>query len=298
MRHAITLAAATFLGAGLACAQPTMESLWPNDDGMRWEYLFHVFDHDGDIDFTSPAHLQFAGAITTPGGEAQVLLAEHDDIPWPARSAPPALPPLLAAVWRARPDLREGIARLAPGSVRQTWQPNLLHGGPFMMNADRVIMWQEIWTHPTWLYLEDEIAPGATFSMQLVPEIADDIWLYGTVAELDATVATPVGVFDDAVKVDYLVDFGIQIVTDEGGEIIGEVESEISGHVHYAPQVGPVELLEEYYPFLSIDCGGEDCPPEWVDMLGVVEVTYTLSLTRLPVANEPATWGAVKSIYR
>ncbi|MBU0742022.1 hypothetical protein KKG45_12920 [bacterium] len=299
MRLSRALAAAAILMAAAASfGQPTMDSLWPDEDGMRWEYRFHVFDHDGDIDFTSPAHLQLAGTAMTPGGEAQVLLAEHASVPRPGRNAPPALPPLLLRIWRARPDLREEIERRYGGASRSAWWPLFLHGGYFMKTADDIEMWQDEWPHRTWLYMEDDLTVGATFSMQLVPELADDIYLHGTVAAIDATVATPAGSFDDALKMDYLIDFGIQVATDEYGGVIGSVRGETVGHVHYVPGLGPVDMLEESIPYAWMDCGENDCPPEWEALLGVVVETNTLVLTRLPVEADAASWGAVKAMFR
>ena len=298
MRQLLTIAALTYLAAGAAGAQPTMDALWPNEDGTRWEYQLHIIEIIDDIDFTSPAYLQLSGTAMTPGGEAQVLLGEHAAVPAPARSAPPVLSPLLSRIWLARPDLRGAIASLPAGAPRQTWWPTFLHDGYFMKNVDDIQMWQDPWTHPTWTYLEDDITVGASFVQQLVPEFADDIYLHGTVAEIDANVTTPAGTFDDAVRMDYLLDMGVSVIEDGMGNLIGTYHGETAGHVHYVPGVGPVDMLEEWIMVVWADCGEGDCPPEWLDMVGVVVSTVSLDLTRLPVSNEPASWGEIKSMYR
>lgn len=64
------------------------------------------------------------------------------------------------------------------------------------------------------------------------------------------------------------------------------------------PGVGPVDLLEEFLPFVWADCGDEDCPPEISDWIGQVTESQTLSLTQTPVSEEAASWGSIKSMYR
>lgn len=298
MRHMLTKVALICLVAGAAGAQPTMDSLWPAADGTRWEYQLHFIDYIDDIDFTSPAYLQLSGTAMTPGGEAQVLLAEHDEVPDALRGSPSSLTPLLARIWRARPDLREAIAMLPKDARQAYWWPTFLHGGYFMKGADDIQMWQDTWLHPTWTHLENDISVGATFVLQLVPELVDDIYLHGTVAEIDAAVTTPAGTFMSAVRMDYLVDLGVAVLGDEQGNLIGTHHGEVAGHVHYVPGVGPVDMLEEWTPFIWLDCGEEDCPPDLEALVGVVTNTYSLELTRLPVSNESATWGEVKAVYR
>ncbi len=167
-----------------------------------------------------------------------------------------------------------------------------------MKSVSAIQMWQDPWNHPTWTYLAGEIAPGETFSHQLIPELADDIYLYGTVQAVDATVVTENATYTNAVKVDYFIDYGISSWTDENGNLVGTAHAERWGHVHYVPEVGPVELLEEFMPFVWADCVNEDCPPEISDWIGQVTEIQTLSLLQNPVAEEAASWGSIKSMYR
>jgi hypothetical protein len=159
-------------------------------------------------------------------------------------------------------------------------------------------MWQPSWDHPTWTYLQDNITVGASFSRQLVPELASDVWLHGTVGAVAATVITLNGVYDDAVRVDYVIDYGLAQEVDESGTPIGTIHSETRGHVHYVPNVGPVELFEQFLPYVTIDCGTADCPPEWVQWLGAVVETQSLSLSAAPVPSEAVSWGEVKTLFR
>ena len=118
MTRTLIRAAVALLAAGAAVAQPTLDSLWPADDGTRWEYTFHVFDHDGDIDFTSPAFLQLSGTAMTPGGEAQVLLEGHDEVPESRDAAPRGLSSLLARAGRAAAPRGRNCAKLSRSCPR------------------------------------------------------------------------------------------------------------------------------------------------------------------------------------
>jgi len=270
-----------------AFAQPTMDELWPNPNGMRWEYEYELiynplFDYSIP-GYTSPAYMHLLGTASTPGGPAQVLIAEHEPPPGVLKTTVSELPPLLRKIWHARPDLRDGlVARYAAQRPPEYWNPMLLHGGYFMKNPTEIEMWQDMWDHSTWLYLTDDLTIGASFVMQLVPELAEDIYLHGTVADLDATVETPAGTFSGAVRMDYLVDLGVAYLTDENGTQIGLAQSELVGHVHYVPDVGPVDLLEEFTPYVWLDCGEDDCPPEYLILVGEVAVTDILALAETP----------------
>ncbi len=302
MRSTIVGAMITLSALAVAAsAQPTLDSLWPNDDGMRWEYEFSYEEADlppyfEERSFTSSAFLQLDGTHPIPGGLAQVLRGEHGWVPGRAADGSPALSPLLRAIWRARPDLRDRLAA-RPGAARQdgVWWPLFLHPGYFVKTEQVIEMWQDDWDHPTWTYLEDDLSVGASFVHQLAPELADDIFLYGTVGAIDATVSTDAGVFTDAVRMDYVIDMGWNVVTDEQGDPLGRIRSEEIGHVHFGPNVGPLDMVQEYIFIAEIDC--DDCPPEWSDILGVPMVTQTLSLTSMPVANRSLTWSGVKALF-
>jgi hypothetical protein len=292
----LTCVFAIALAASGTLAQPTLDSLWPNDDGIYFSYQYHRTDLMEGVDYGGPAYLVLEGYAMTPGGEAQNLLGDHPASPAKAGGRKPGL---LASIQLARPDLREAIERkLAAFTVRDNWLPYFLHTGYFLKSVSTIQMWQESWDHPTWTYLAGEIVPGATFSHQLVPEFADDIFLYGTIISIDATVMTANGLYTNAVKVGYLIDYGVGYWADENGNILGTIHAERRGHVHYVPGVGPVDLLEEFEPFVWADCGAEDCPPEISDWIGQVTEIQTLSLTQTPVAEKAASWGSIKSMYR
>lgn len=294
------------LAAGSSWAQPTLESLWPNDDGTKWTYDFAGWDLPfpaglpGADTWDGEATLTLAGTTQTAGGPAQNLVGWHTE----AVPSKPGLPisSLMRNVWRARPDLREAIAEKArrePASAAaQNWVPILLHEGYFMKLADRIEMWQPTWTHSTWTYVTDALGNGQMFSQQLIPELANDVFLYGNVASNNAMVTVPAGTFPNAVKISYIVDYGVSDLLDEQGQTIGTYRSRTLGWVHYVPEVGPVDMQEEFIPYSEADCGVPACPQEIVDQIGEPYLHLTLQLTAGPVAVEEKPWGAVKQLYR
>ncbi len=296
LRH--WMGAAALLVPGATFAQPTLDSLWPNADGLRWDYEF-VNTSTVDPDFTTPAALRLDGAVETAGGTAQVLYGEHMV---PAKARPgTANDPLLAALWRARPDLRAAIEARSGRSLDEAtfWWPILLHNGYFMKSSTNIQMWQADWNHATWTYLTDDLTVGATFTQQLIPELADNVFLHGTVEAIDATVATLAGTYEHAVRIGYVIDYGWGDVVDlNTQQVIGRARSETRGHVHFVPGVGPVEMLEDFIPYVEIDCTPDNCPQDWIDLLGVSVTTKTLSLTHEMVAVQQSTWSTVKLLYR
>jgi len=283
-----------------ANAQPTLDSLWPNANKLGLEYEFvNASPIPLEPSFTTPATLWFDGTVQTFGGTAQVLHGTHY-VPVKARPGA-ASDPLLAALWRARPDLRSAIQARTGRSLEEVpinWWPLLLHTGYFMKSPTNIQMWQPDWSHPTWTYLTDDLRLGATFTHQLVPELADNVFLHGTVEVIDATVETLAGTYEPAVRMGYVIDFGWGEVVDVNnpGEVVGRVRGETRGHVHFVPGVGPVEMLENFVPYLEIDCTPNTCPQEWIDLLGAT-FTRTLSLASV-VSVEAFTWSEVKSLYR
>jgi len=279
-------------------SQPTLASLWPNADGTRWDYALSVSDIIG-LNWTGPGSMRFDGTTPTAGGIAQVLVATHDT-PVAKSNAGPANA-ILAAVWRARPDLRPALAaRYGDVSAGMgVWYPLLLHDGYFMRTSAALQMWQEKWDHPTWTYATADLALGAQFTQQLIPEIADDVFLHGTVESIDATVVTPAATFAHAVRMGYWIDYGWSEGVLPDGTPTGQFyRPSTVGHVHFAPDTGPVEMHEEFIFYSEIDCGNDPCPPEWKDQIGVVWQTIDVRLTGSTVGVHARTFTQVKALYR
>ena len=277
-----TILVFAFSALTAAATAPAVElsSLWPNPDGLRWDYELEVQSIVTPSDnITTVGSLGLAGTINTPNGTFQ-LLHEHRAAAG-AGSAEPFADPFLHALWRMRPDLRVAIeARYGKPAGPEPWGPLLLHGGYFAKGVSSIQMWQPGFDHATWTYLESNLTPGATFVQQLLPEFTDDTFLHGTVESIDAAVTTPAGSFLHGVRMTYLIDYGQSELIDEHGDVFGTYRSTTTGHVTYVPDVGPVEMLEQLTPYAEADCGANGCPPEITDMLGVVVQTITLSCSK------------------
>ena len=142
----------------------------------------------------------------------------------------------------------------------------------------------------SWWHLTDELFAGAGFTLQLVPDLASDVFLHGTVRGTNESVITGAGAWTNAVVVDYVVDAGEATITNESGDVLGTLTSEIRGWVAYVPDVGPVASFEDAR-ILNVDCPS-GCPEETVD--GEVISHTELLLRELPVATETSTWGSIK----
>lgn len=249
--------------------EPTLENVWPNDDGRQWTYDFTAFswidettaptdsftidDVDsllsiapgapaGIEDLAGLWRLQFTGNATTQSGAQGQLLsgtffvdgqpirrhAVGEEGSWLRRIVPPR-----------RATIHELFARRVRGPGA------LLLGGDLVFVKNDVLIgtYSDIDRNVAWKYLEADLEVGHTFSMQLVPALADDIFLFVRVRAV-RELETPYGTFPNAVSVDYLVDQGLQIITDEGGNEIARTRSYLVGRMEYAPEVGPVYVLE------------------------------------------------------
>lgn len=280
-------------------SQAPMADLWPNDDGIKWNYDFAGWDKNVNgiivTTYGPEATLTLAGTTETAGGTAQNLVGWHSA---PQGAAPTNLPPLYRNLWRARPDLRQAIEKQVIKNSEDTWAPLFLHEGYFKELPTKFEMWQDSWDHSTWTYMTDALHVGSKFKHQLVPELADNVFLHGTVDFDDAIVVTPAGTFTGAVKIAYELDYGESVGTDEQGQEIGLFSSASLGHVYYVPHVGPVDMEENYLPFRAIDCGASVCPELWQENLGVIFTHLSLRLNNGPVAIEQLGWGSLKKLYR
>jgi len=279
-----------------------MDALWPNEDGLAWTYAQHYENHSSPQVVDNRTRLRFDGAAVAPNGiEAQYLRQEL------IGSAPVAIAvavesgltdPFLQHLWIARPDLRQRIVEKAAGGSCPTSAPSgsyavLLTGElAYRKTPDEIAAWRcNTVDTRSWLWLAADLTPGSEFTLQLVPDLAGDVFLHGTVAGVEA-VTVPAGTFGSSVRVDYVIDYGRAECTDEFGNPTGSYRSETRGYIHYAPGVGPVQSYEEFIPVVEQtgNCG-----------TGPVGERASLASMALESATTPArrsTWGQIKTAYR
>ena len=159
---------------------------------------------------------------------------------------------LLQHIAQARPDLRAKIAE----QYGVTWEPQdrldkvgipsfplFLHGYAWVKNPAGIFGYGDLDTNLSWIYLEADLSIGQAFQMQLVPVLADDIYLYGRIWSRGAFTAGGLQ-YENCVECLYAVDFGVREAADENGEVIGMFRDWAYGVIVYAPAVGPVYSRE------------------------------------------------------
>jgi hypothetical protein len=270
----------------------TLADYWPHEDGRTWLYEQHHEElFPPGVPTNDLARLWFEGTTVTPGGPvAQVLKSSVSGAPLGLRldTQVPAevTGPLLRRLWLARPDLRSAILKSAtespcPTEATPGWAPLLLSGGlAYVQTASEVAAWRcNVPNTKAWLWLTSDLDPGSTASLQLIPDLADDVFLHLQVFGLE-DVTVPGGTFKDCLRVDYRIDYGGSPCTD------GTPAFETTGFVRYAPGVGPIECLEEL--------AGSEIPC-------IDRQLFTRSTLKLYAPSVPAkasSWGRVKSAYR
>src|SRR5262245_18384792 len=79
--------------------------------------------------------------------------------------------------------------------------------------------------------------------MQLVPSIADDVFLHARVLGA-RTVSVPSGTYQQVLDVLYAIYFGVVAIVDDTQHTLGYVRLYDYGSIAYAADVGPVESVE------------------------------------------------------
>ena len=209
--------------------------------------------------------LRFDGSITTLSGVTAQYLRELVEAPGAAgaaltaASAARALPSSVAggpgagfmrALFRARPDIAKRLgASVAPQIQSQPaglpFQPALLHGYAWEQSSQWIGTYGDLNRQIAWIYLTPNLHPGAEFTLQLVPDLANDVFLHARVLGRKE-ILTEAGTFHRALEVLYLVDFGLSQVTDVDGNTIGYIRPYLFGTVSYAVGVGPVSSYERF----------------------------------------------------
>ena len=297
-------AAASLLLPVSAIAQtPTLDALWPSLDGLSWTYAQHYEEFDATPEVVdNHVRLFFDGTTVAPNGiEAQYLRQELiSGAPMVAIAAESGVTdPFLQHLWIARPDLRQRIlAKAGVAPCPELGPPagayTLLLNGEFAYRktADEIAAWRcNAADTRSWLWLVADLTTGHEFTLQLVPDLANDIFLHGTVAGVEA-VTVPAGTFGGAMRIDYVIDYGVSACTDEFGNPLGTSRAETRGYVHYAPAVGPVKSYEEFIP--NAEQTGNCVGPA----VGERESLASMALESASTPARRSTWGQIKTAYR
>lgn len=264
---------------------PTLANIWPHADGTSWVYDGQLALYPGPEVSETPAELPsmaelhaalqdpvpgqpdsldtglyrlaFAGNLTTDSGMTAQDLTET----WYVEAAPSkslwAAPAdrdrdFLRLLAGARPDLRVKMASLyglgpeEPGKVLPPGHdPYFLSAYAFAYEDSGYYGYGDLDQRHAWAYLAGDLSVGSEFSIQLVPALADDIWLYGRIWSV-GTYAQDGHTWTNAVEVMYLVDLGLQEEVDENGDPLGYSRPLMYGVTVFVPEVGPVACLERH----------------------------------------------------
>ena len=198
-------------------------------------------------------HLRFDGGITTTRDvEAQNLVEEMvvEVGQRVARPGPRSDRTFLSRLYAARPDLRDDLARYTgwSGTESQATQwvgpwPLLVRGGAWEKTAQWIGTYGDLDALLAWKFLSTDLRRGSEFEHQLVPALADDVYLYAHISGV-VEVLTDVGEFDDALECLYIVDYGTITVRNQYNEPVGFYRVFDYGRVIYAPEIGPVYSYE------------------------------------------------------
>jgi hypothetical protein len=226
--------------------------------------------------------LEFDGDITTESGVTaqnltETLEARGSDVsPTPAR---PQLPSFLARLAIARPDLRdrvlglvgsrqEGLLLVDPGVRHGTSgrnasptadesclldaarEPMFIHGYAWRKTEEWIGTFGDVDTLLAWKFLESNLEPCHEFTHQLVPGLADDVFLHCRILR-QVVFRTKAGVFNNATECLYVLDYGIWEETDFTGTPVGWSRNVDCGIVVYAPTIGPLYDYERIWPIVG-----------------------------------------------
>ncbi len=258
--------------------EPTMANLWPHADGTGWIYDFAYGEYEGpavtdsapplpslqelhdalDVPVTGVVineglglyRLRFDGIVTTDSGVlAQnivgTLYNEAEKSGTGTVGASDGERRLLQLIARVRPDLRPRIlARLGANadalkSLDGVDLPYFLGGYAFASEDSGYYGYGDLNTSHSWVYLEGDLAVGSRFSLQLLPDLTDDIWLYGQIWSIGDRFVGGVA-WPNVLECMYAIDLGLVQLTDEGGGTIGEFRPCLYGSTLFAPEFGPI----------------------------------------------------------
>jgi hypothetical protein len=254
----VLLLAAGCSDTAVAPSQARLDTLWPNEDGRRWEFAatFRVWPRPSETGYLYPDP-----AFIPPAPSMDTIVKILDggfDPPEPVTEVP--------ADYTFRFDgdriTRSGVraqnleARLdaapdAPAPIPFT--PVLLHGGAFAKTDRWIGTYGDLDTLAAWKFLDRSLRPGRTFNFQLLQAISDEAFLHARIFPRQRA-WTPAGLVTNAVEVVYLIDHGRGFQVREDGAY-GYFRYVTFGNVIYVPEVGPVYSYERRYAAVGPDLG-------------------------------------------
>jgi hypothetical protein len=203
----------------------------------------------------SEYRLTFNGETTTLSGVTAQNLESEIVLPAPAAEAPsPRTNRFMVLLAAARPDLGLRLqSPWIPGDLAPAdtifepvpADPLFLHGGAWEKTEEWIGTYGDIDTLLAWKFLETELSPGHEFTFQLVPSLANNVFLHARVRRL-TSVQTPVGTFEKALELVYMVDFGLSIFSTVFQPDNVFMRMITYGNVIYAPTAGPVMSYERF----------------------------------------------------
>jgi hypothetical protein len=266
---------------GPGTSVPTLENIWPNQDGRSWSFkwvragsetgpatLYSTPDEvptipsfddayalliapdppDLQTDIDGFFELEFAGNDTTASGATGQLLKETAFLESPEFGFMTLDPKqiLLSHLHQRRPDLRSRIESIlpkqGPPQVLVTG-PLLLHGGAFERTESHIGTYGDLDQDLAWKFLEADLSIGHEFSFPLVPSLASDVVLHAQVRNsLSTTIAGRS--YRNCLEVLYVVDFGVAAYIPPTGGVSGYYRLFDVGTILYAPGLGPVQSEE------------------------------------------------------
>ena len=197
--------------------------------------------------------IRFNGMMTTTSGAVGQRLESTlspDTIPTfspsPLRSTSGG--DFLARLAMARPDLRRRIevlraAQVPTASAKSVDSPLFLSGWAWARTPEWIGSYGELNTEVAWKYLVANFATGSEFSLQLVPDLASDVFLHARMLPRE-TIVTESGTYTRAYVCLYLVDYGLSNLTDADGNDLGYFHMYAYGTIAYVTDVGPVYSYE------------------------------------------------------
>jgi hypothetical protein len=273
---------AAFL-ASTATAQVPLESYWPGGAGARWTYD-RIQIEWGAAAKTQLTAVRFELGDTTAAGAVQVR-----PLVVTVQGAATHGSALAARLALARPETR---VRLGADAGIGAGSGLVIHDAALVRIADdEIAAYRDAPAMRSWIYLLPDPMAGQTFHIQLIPDLADSVFLDGRVIG-HADISTPAGSFTGTARVHYDIDYGWTDVLDPLGQPIGRYRARTHGEMFWAGGVGPVLARETFVPQDSV----QGTPPS-------ISIDSTFAELRLqsyaldPTSVARRTWTAVKQLY-